>query len=63
MDYRSIITIELGKRRGKSCIRGLWIAVQDFLDYLAGGMSEDGIIKVFPELTIDDIRTCRRLDG
>jgi len=58
MDYRRIITIEPGKRGGKPCIRGLRIAVQDVLEYLAGGMSEDEIIADFPELTRDDIRAC-----
>jgi len=58
MDYRRLITIEPGKRGGKPCIRGLRIAVQDVLEYLAGGMSEDAIIADFPELTRDDIRAC-----
>jgi uncharacterized protein (DUF433 family) len=39
MDYSKIITIELGKRSGKPCIRGLRITVYDALDYLAGGMT------------------------
>jgi len=43
MDYRKIITIEPGKRGGKPCIRGMRITVQDVLEYLAGGMSEDKI--------------------
>ena len=58
MDYRQIITIEPGKRSGKPCIRGLRITVSDVLDYLAGGMSEDDILRDFPELTRDDIRAC-----
>ncbi len=58
MDYRSIITLEAGKRSGKPCIRGLRITVSDVLDYLASGMSEDEIIKDFPDLTRDDIHAC-----
>ena len=58
MDYKKIITIEPGKRNGKPCIRGLRITVYDVLDYLAGGMTEDEILKDFPELTKDDIRAC-----
>ena len=58
MDYRHIITIDPGKRSGKPCIRGMRITVQDILEYLAGGMSEDGILADFPELTRDDIRAC-----
>lgn len=58
MDYRSIITIEAGKRGGKPCIRGLRITVYDVLDYLAGGMSEEAILADFPALTREDIRAC-----
>ncbi len=58
MDYREIITIEPGKRSGKPCIRGMRITVQDILEYLAGGMSEDEILADFPELTREDIRAC-----
>ena len=58
MDYRDIITIEPGKRSGKPCIRGMRITVQDILEYLAGGMSEEDILVDFPELTHDDIRAC-----
>jgi uncharacterized protein (DUF433 family) len=58
MDYRDIITIEPGKRSGKPCIRGMRITVQDVLEYLAGGMSEDEILSDFPELTHEDIRAC-----
>lgn len=58
MDYRDIITIEPGKRSGKPTIRGMRITVQDVLEYLAGGMSEDEILADFPELTHEDIRAC-----
>lgn len=58
MDYRDIITIEPGKRSGKPCIRGLRITVQDVLEYLAGGMTEEEILADFPELTHEDIRAC-----
>lgn len=58
MDYREIITIEPGKRSGKPTIRGMRITVQDVLEYLAGGMTEEEIISDFPELTRDDIRAC-----
>lgn len=58
MDYRSIITIEPGKRGGKPCIRGLRITVYDVLDYLASGMTEAEIFNDFPDLTAEDIRAC-----
>ena len=58
MDYRKVITIEPGKRGGKPCIRGLRITVYDVLEYLASGMSEDEILRDFPDLTREDIRAC-----
>jgi uncharacterized protein (DUF433 family) len=58
MDYSKIITIEPGKRSGKPCIRGLRITVQDILEYLAGGMTEEEILQDFSELTREDIRAC-----
>ena len=56
MDYSNIITIELGKRSGKPCIRGMRITVYDILEYLAGGMTEDEILEDFSELTPEDIK-------
>ena len=58
MVYSKIITIEPRKRSGKPCIRGMRITVQDVLEYLAGGMTEDEILRDFPELTRDDIKAC-----
>ena len=58
MDYRSVITIEPGKRGGKPCIRGLRITVYDVLDYLASGMTEAEILNDFPDLTKEDILAC-----
>ena len=58
MDYRSVITLEPGKRGGKPCIRGLRITVYDVLEYLASGMSEEEILADFPDLNPDDIRAC-----
>ena len=58
MDYEKYITIEPGKRGGKPCIRGLRITVYDILDYLASGMTEQEILRDFPDLTRDDIRAC-----
>lgn len=55
-DYRSLITIEPGKRGGRPCIRGMRIAVADVLGWLAEGMSPKDIVNDFPELTEDDIR-------
>jgi len=56
--YRGRITIEPGKRGGKPCIRGLRISVYEVLEYLASGMSEDEILRDFPDLSREDIRAC-----
>lgn len=56
MDYRQRITMEPGKRSGKPCIRGLRIAVDDVLSYLAAGMTEDEILADFPDLEREDFR-------
>ena len=57
-DYRDVITIDPGKRSGKPTIRGMRITVQDVLEYLAGGMSEDEILADLPSLASEDIRAC-----
>jgi uncharacterized protein (DUF433 family) len=57
-DWRSLITIEPGKRGGRPCIRGMRITVHDVLSYLAAGMSEAEILDDFPYLTAEDIHAC-----
>ena len=56
MNYRDIITIEPDKRGGKPCIRGLRITVYDILEYLAGGMTEDEVLREFQGLTREDVK-------
>jgi uncharacterized protein (DUF433 family) len=58
MNYKDYITIEPDKRSGKPCIRGMRITVQDVLEYLASGMTEDEILDDFPDLTREDIKAC-----
>jgi len=58
MDYRQVITIEAGKRGGRPCIRGMRIAVEDVLGWLAAGMSHQEIIEDYPELTVEYILAC-----
>jgi uncharacterized protein (DUF433 family) len=58
VDYSRIITMEAGKRSGKPCVRGMRITVQDILEYLAGGMTEEKILTDFSELTREDIKAC-----
>ena len=56
MDYRSRITLESDKRSGQPCIRGTRMTVTDVLEYLASGMSQQEILKEFPDLTLKDIQ-------
>ncbi len=58
MNYKDYITIEPDKRSGKPCIRGMRITVQDVLEYLASGMTEEEILDDFPDLTRKDIQAC-----
>ena len=58
VDYKQIITRDVGIRFGKPCIKGTRIAVNDVLGWLAAGMTLDEIIEDFPELTESDIRAC-----
>lgn len=58
MKYSDIITIESGKRGAKPCIRGLRITVYEVLEYLASGMTQDEILRDFPDLTKEDIQAC-----
>jgi uncharacterized protein (DUF433 family) len=58
MDYTNIITTRPGVRSGKPCIRDTRMTVTDVLEYLAGGMSEDEILRDFPYISRDDIRAC-----
>ena len=45
-----------GLRGGRPVIRGMRIAVEDVLSWLASGMTETEILEDFPELTRSDIR-------
>ena len=56
MNYRNYITIELNKRSGKSCVRGLRITVYEVLEYLASDMTEVEILEDFPDPTREDFK-------
>jgi uncharacterized protein (DUF433 family) len=57
VDYRNIITIDPARRGGKPCVRDLRMTVYD-LEYLAAGMTTEGLLRDFPDLTEEDIRAC-----
>ena len=56
MNYADRIVIDPAVRSGKPCIKGTRITVYDILEYLAGGMTEDDILRDFPSLSREDIR-------
>jgi uncharacterized protein (DUF433 family) len=56
VSFEDRITIDPEVRSGKPCIKGTRITVYDILEYLAGGMTEDEILKDFPSLKREDIR-------
>jgi uncharacterized protein (DUF433 family) len=58
VDYRNIITIDPARRGGKPCVRDLRTTVYDILEYLAAGMTTEGLLRDFPDLTEEDIRAC-----
>ena len=56
--WRTLITLEPGKRGGRPCIRGMRMTVQDVMSYLAAGMTVAEILDDFPYLTPEDIQAC-----
>ena len=56
MRFEEHITVTPGVRSGKPCIKGTRITVYDILEYLAGGMTEEQIVKDFPSLKPEHIR-------
>ena len=56
MSWRERIAVDPAIRSGKPCIKGTRITVYDVLEYLAGGMSEEEIVRDFPDLAREDIR-------
>lgn len=56
MAFQDRISIDPDVRSGKPCIRGTRITVYDILEYLAGEMSEDDILRDFPSLSREDIK-------
>ena len=58
MNYQDRMTMEPGKRGGKPCIRQMRISVYDVLHMLADGLSDEDILRDFPELELEDIRAC-----
>lgn len=52
------ITINPNQCGGRPCVRGMRIRVKDVLDMLAGGATQEEILRDFPDLEAEDIRAC-----
>jgi uncharacterized protein (DUF433 family) len=48
------ITVDPNVRFGKPCIRGHRITVQEILEWLSSGVSQDNILEDYPQLQPDD---------
>lgn len=56
--YLDRITYNPEQCGGRPCIRGMRIRVNDVLEMLAGGATEQEILQGFPYLEAEDIRAC-----
>lgn len=50
------VTFDPEKCFGKACIRGMRMPVSSLLSYLSSGMSQEEILRDWPELEPEDIR-------
>ena len=56
MDWRDRISADPNVCHGKVCIKGTRIMVSVILDNLAGGISQDAILRSYPTLKPEDIQ-------
>lgn len=54
------ITVDPAKMDGVACIRGLRIPVATVVGMVAEGMSDEEILRAYPDLEPDDIREALR---
>jgi uncharacterized protein (DUF433 family) len=59
MDFPRI-TVESGQMGGVPCLRGLRIPVATVVALVADGMSEEEILRAYPDLEAEDIREALR---
>jgi uncharacterized protein (DUF433 family) len=55
MNWQDRLSVDPRICHGKVCVRGTRIMVSVILDNLAGGLSEEEILRSYPSLTRDDI--------
>ncbi len=54
------ITVDSNKMGGVPCVRGLRIPVATVVEMVADGMSEDEILRAYPDLEPEDIHEALR---
>jgi uncharacterized protein (DUF433 family) len=54
------ITVNPAQMNGMPCIRGLRIPVATVVGMVADGMSEEQILRAYPDLVLEDIREALR---
>jgi uncharacterized protein (DUF433 family) len=57
MDWERRISVDPGICHGKPCIKGTRVMVSVVLDYLKAGESVEDILRQYPTLTAEDVRT------
>ena len=57
-DLLGRITIDAEQNGGRPSLRGMRIRVQDVLELLSQGVSQEQILADYPYLEADDIRAC-----
>jgi uncharacterized protein (DUF433 family) len=63
LDWRDLITVDPQVVTGKPVVRGTRLSVDFVVDLLAGGNSEDEILRNYPGLTREAIRACLAYAG
>jgi uncharacterized protein (DUF433 family) len=58
-DLQERITVDLAVLVGKPIVRGLRISVEQVLRAKAAGISDDELLRDYPDLEPDDIRACQ----
>ena len=58
MSYRDRVIIDPEIMHGKPVIKGTRIPVYIILNLLAGGLSEEEVLREYPDITKEDIHAC-----
>lgn len=59
LTWKERITVQPGVLVGKPTVRGLRISVEQILRAKAAGVTDDELLRDYPDLEADDIRACQ----